>query len=500
MLNSSSRNMASVRLGGSDRKVDPSSTGLTLSDDDVFGAVGVKIGCSSRDAEIDGVENPTEHWDRTASAVREGVAGRQKRESELMRGDARGSKLRLRGGGCGPSKSSSDPDTGEDLAARGDPVQAKEQTLELISPKSVELQLSEDPKLEQALELISPKSVELQLSKSPKFEQTLELISPKSVELQLSEDPKLELEPVQRMLLKHLFAGCSNVKVAKLHGGFSGSLVLGTQSFDMDGRPEEPTVTKLDGETEMRREVEQTRYIKQKAGEGVIQILREPVYVERRGAVLLEMAGACWVMPEFFNKCGDGVELISTLKKRVTAQLVSAGLEVWTDRGVAVDVLEATLRALWSAGSPLSNLALKTVRREEKAACDEAGGRVRAWLSELVERLAALFLPPETGAAIRPGCESPLLADELHSIGVHLDPSKHAKRFKTSFVHELGREVWGDDKSLPLRELLLLLKELATPESRLAAWRPLICHAHGDLNFGNVLIDARDDLWLIDVR
>ena len=454
MLNSSSRNMASVRLGGSDRKVDPSSTGLTLSDDDVFGAVGVKIGCSSRDAEIDGVGDPTEHWDRTASAVREGVAGRQKRGSELMRGDARGSKLRLRGGGCGPSKSSSDPDTGEDLAARGDPVQAKEQTLELISPKSVELQLS----------------------------------------------AKLELEPVQRMLLKHLFAGCSNVKVAKLHGGFSGSLVLETQSFDMDGRPEEPTVTKLDGETEMRREVEQTRYIKQKAGEGVIQILREPVYVERRGAVLLEMAGACWVMPEFFNKCGDGVELISTLKKRVTAQLVSAGLEVWTDRGVAVDVLEATLRALWSAGSPLSNLALKTVRREEKAACDEAGGRVRAWLSELVERLAALFLPPETGAAIRPGCESPLLADELHSIGVHLDPSKHAKRFKTSFVHELGREVWGDDKSLPLRELLLLLKELATPESRLAAWRPLICHAHGDLNFGNVLIDARDDLWLIDVR
>lgn len=449
MLNSSSRDRASVRLGGSDRKVGPSSAGSTLSDDDVFGAVGVKIGCSSRDAEID---DPTEHRDRTA--VREGVAGREKRESELMRGDARGSKLRLRGGGCGPSKSSSDPDTGEDLAARGEPVQAKEQTLELISPKSVELQLS----------------------------------------------AKLELEPVQRMLLKHLFAGCSNVKVAKLHGGFSGSLVLRTQSFDMEGRPEEPTVTKLDGETEMRREVEQTRYIKQKAGEGVIQILREPVYVERRGAVLLEMAGACWVMPEFFNKCGDGVELISTLKKRVTAQLVSAGLEVWTDRGVAIDVLEATLRALWSAGSPLSNLALKTVRREEKAACDEAGGRVGAWLSELVERLAALFLPPETGAAIRPGCESPLLADELHSIGVHLDPSKHAKRFKTSFVHELGSEVWGDDKSLPLRELLLLLKELASPESRFAAWRPLICHAHGDLNFGNVLIDARDDLWLIDVR
>jgi hypothetical protein len=46
------------------------------------------------------------------------------------------SKLRLRGGGCGTSKPTSDQDTGEVPAARGQPVQAKEQALELISPKS----------------------------------------------------------------------------------------------------------------------------------------------------------------------------------------------------------------------------------------------------------------------------------------------------------------------------------------------------------------------------
>ena len=43
------------------------------------------------------------------------------------------SKLRLRGGGCWPSKQTSDRDTGEVPAARGQPVQ--EQALELISPK-----------------------------------------------------------------------------------------------------------------------------------------------------------------------------------------------------------------------------------------------------------------------------------------------------------------------------------------------------------------------------
>jgi hypothetical protein len=46
------------------------------------------------------------------------------------------------------------------------------------------------------------------------------------------------------------------------------------------------------------------------------------------GAVVLEMAGACWVLPEFYGKLeGRDEELISTLKKTTTAELIAASLE-----------------------------------------------------------------------------------------------------------------------------------------------------------------------------
>lgn len=50
--------------------------------------------------------------------------------------------------------------------------------------------------------------------------------------------------------------------------------MLKTESFGNDGRPHDPTVTKLDKEAEMVKEVEETRYIHQKIGEGVINIRR----------------------------------------------------------------------------------------------------------------------------------------------------------------------------------------------------------------------------------
>ena len=48
----------------------------------------------------------------------------------------------------------------------------------------------------------------------------------------------LRLESAQLRLLERLFAGCSRVSATKLHGGFSGSLVLQTESYEADGKPE----------------------------------------------------------------------------------------------------------------------------------------------------------------------------------------------------------------------------------------------------------------------
>ena len=53
---------------------------------------------------------------------------------------------------------------------------------------------------------------------------------------------KLMLSPAQVRLIERLFSGCRRVTCTKLHGGFSGSLVLKTDSYDEDDRPEEPTI------------------------------------------------------------------------------------------------------------------------------------------------------------------------------------------------------------------------------------------------------------------
>ena len=120
-----------------------------------------------------------------------------------------------------------------------------------------------------------------------------------SVCVQLADN--LRLKPVQERLIEMMFDGYLKVDVTQMHGGLSGSLVLRMDGVDADRRLEEPKVMKLDTEKEMHREVAETRLIAQEAGEGVIEILRDPIYLDGYGAVLLEMAGACWVMPEFYS-------------------------------------------------------------------------------------------------------------------------------------------------------------------------------------------------------
>ena len=94
---------------------------------------------------------------------------------------------------------------------------------------------------------------------------------------------ELRLETAQLRLLERLFAGCSRVSAHKLHGGFSGSLVLRTESYAADGKPEEPTVTKIDRGRAMLREVEQTKIVAD-LGADAIRIMRGPLFADERGA------------------------------------------------------------------------------------------------------------------------------------------------------------------------------------------------------------------------
>ena len=65
----------------------------------------------------------------------------------------------------------------------------------------------------------------------------------------------LELTAAQLRLLEGLFPDSSRVAVTKMHGGYSGSLVLRTVPYDSEERPQDPCITKIDRAKAVENEV-----------------------------------------------------------------------------------------------------------------------------------------------------------------------------------------------------------------------------------------------------
>ena len=105
------------------------------------------------------------------------------------------------------------------------------------------------------------------------------------------------------------------VEVKKIHGGFSGSMVLQTTGFSKTKQRLEPEVAKLDSAEALDEEVHRLTSVSEALGSYANSIAREPLYMNKsggvirkyrkeehgedvEGAVMLELAGACWVLPE----------------------------------------------------------------------------------------------------------------------------------------------------------------------------------------------------------
>ena len=84
-------------------------------------------------------------------------------------------------------------------------------------------------------------------------------------------------------MLERAFSGCSRVVVNKLHGGFSGSLVLKTDSYGLDDSRDEPTVTKLDDAESMLKEVDKTAQFTKVVGASAAHVQRGPFLVDASG-------------------------------------------------------------------------------------------------------------------------------------------------------------------------------------------------------------------------
>ena len=111
----------------------------------------------------------------------------------------------------------------------------------------------------------------------------------------------LQLPEVGQKLVAWLLEGSSRVIVRPMRdaGRANSDLMLRCNSFDEKGQKEEPTVIKFDDEPAIRREHKYTVDVYANRWCGYRSHQSRPYYLEGKGAFLFEMAGACWVLPEF---------------------------------------------------------------------------------------------------------------------------------------------------------------------------------------------------------
>ena len=239
--------------------------------------------------------------------------------------------------------------------------------------------------------------------------------------------------------------------------------------------------------------------------DGLERWAREPAQateVEPRGAVVLELAGACWMMPDFCERA-DGEQagddpLISTLKTRAIPRLMwrraNRSWPIFGLNDAPVPEIESAVRTLFGPGGPISTLALRSVHRAPAGGDDgnELPGPkyFGRWRTELAARAVAVLVCPDD----RSSKLASALRDAAH--GADWLEKKHATRYADSFLLEL-EPAEREAAQTSCDDLLALLERLRDVPWA-TRWAPLQVQVHGDLNLANVLLDKQDELWLID--
>jgi hypothetical protein len=148
-------------------------------------------------------------------------------------------------------------------------------------------------------------------------------------------------------LIKLSFPGCTKVQMLLLRKSSNGGLLLQTQSFDNQGKPQMPTVTRLDLEVVLREEISGLAETIPNLGASGTAIMRGPIYLDCYGACVLQMSGACWALPDF--EASKVITFASEL--RLATKVLDDHLDV--------------LAQLWGTGGGLRSLASATAQRVE---------------------------------------------------------------------------------------------------------------------------------------
>ncbi|CAK0894799.1 unnamed protein product [Prorocentrum cordatum] len=259
-----------------------------------------------------------------------------------------------------------------------------------------------------------------------------------------------------------------------LTGGFSGSVVLRVQPFEADGRPGEPCIVKLDNGEAIREEYVNSVNVFEALPDRAARILGEPAYEKNAdgqefGAMRLELAGACWNVPELAQ---GSANLLSTFKDDLliyeSEQTMLSGSVAASDDSRPFGNVNSILAETFGPGGVVSSLRKggAGLRRAEKKPLTSMH-----WYS--LKGKATAFSVFETDKkTYPPGDAMKRLYKEL---------------FKTD-LPKLKEKVIGE-----IKPTLEKLEKVSARE----LW-PLVGLAHGDLNAANIMIDALEAVWVID--
>lgn len=258
-----------------------------------------------------------------------------------------------------------------------------------------------------------------------------------------------------------------------LAGGFSGSVVLRVQPFEADGRPTEPCIVKLDAGKAIREEYVNSVNVFEALPDRAARILGDPAYEtnadgQEFGAMRLELAGACWNVPELAQ---GSANLLCTFK----------------------DLLVYESEQTMLSGSV--------------AASDDSRpfGNVNSILAETFGPGGVVSSLRKGGNGLRRAEKKPLTGMSWYTLkGKKTDFSLYETDKKTyppgDVMRRLYKDIFKTDlpklKDKVIGEIKPTLEKLEKSSAR-ELW-PLVGLAHGDLNAANIMIDALEAVWVID--
>jgi len=263
-------------------------------------------------------------------------------------------------------------------------------------------------------------------------------------------------------------------ELQKLTGGFSGSIVLRAQPYDIDMNPEEPCIVKLDTKAKVKEEVLNSNKVYSVLADRAAKVLGNPVFLdgpsekESFGAFKLELAGACWQVPEFAN---HGTFLLSTFKdvylyESAQHLLPKSMLSLGADQPPFGSV-QWIMTEVMGSGGMLRTLAQKTVSRTLKKHLFEY------YYFKGKDTQFNIFFNDQFNADAKEymyGCYHSFFGTKMNNLR---EDVMNLNQYIAKRTEEGGPEAWAD-------------------------FVPLTCLCHGDLNASNIMVDAMDAVWMID--